>query len=53
MIKCKLATGYLKWDGKKYILENHLDQNFVTIPINIENNNLLYFSNGSAKLINK
>jgi hypothetical protein len=53
MIKSKFATGYLKWDGKKYILEDTLINNSNVIAVNIEEKHFLYFSNGSCQVVKK
>jgi hypothetical protein len=55
MAKPRFATGYLKWDGKKYVLESTLTSVDNKIIVNIDNDNskILYFSNGKCEIIQK
>jgi hypothetical protein len=55
MSNSRFASGYLKWDGKKYIIETNLDAQGDKIIINIENDNskILYFSDGKCKIVQK
>ena len=55
MANSKFPSGYLKWDGKKYIIDPILDTQDDKIIINIENDNsrVLYFFNGKCKIIQK
>lgn len=55
MYKSKLITGYLKWDGKKYVIDSDIDDKEDKIIVNIDNDNskILYFFNGKCKVLQK
>ena len=55
MANSKFVTGYLKWDGKKYVIDSTLACNDDKVVVNVDDDNsrILYFYSGKCKIIQK
>jgi len=53
MSKSIFITGYLKWDGKKYIIRNNTENIDGEITVTLDDEKVVYFVNGKCKIVNK
>jgi len=56
MAKSKFVSGYLKWDGRKYVVESTLisdDDEKIVVNVDDDNSKVLYFQFGKCKIIQK